>query len=169
MLVLPSDRNWNENPPASVVAFRDLVAGCLEGWDVELTAYDNDAPDAIESISAAVRAQVADLQVSISRHAGSDTVLVQFGDFGPIPFEDLAVAMGVASLEDLIAHMRPPVNPNQEDLCPFIGTGDALRMLNTWRCNNRLSTLSSSKDFRAELSEIATQVHKAAGFNESTS
>ena len=166
MLILPTDSWWKDGPPASVAAFRDFVAGQLEGWDVELTAYDNDARETPEDVSAAVQAQVADIRVSISRHAGSDAVVVQLGAFGPVPFEDLAVKMGAARLGDLVAHVCPPDDPSRVDLRPLVATDEALAMLDGWWRDKHLSASCRTPAFWASLNEIAAEVHKAAGLAE---
>lgn len=166
MLILPTDSHWKDGPPASVAAFRDFVADHLEGWDVQLTAYDNDAPEGPEDVSAAVRARVGDLHVSISRHAGSDTVLVQLGVSPPVPFEDLAVQMDAVATADLIARVRPPDDPDGIDLQPLVATDEALAMLNGWWRDRRLSTDSCTTEFWASLGDIAAKVHKSAGLVE---
>ena len=127
MLVLPTDRQWKTGPPAAIKRFRDTLAEDLgDAWNVALQAYDNDAPDDAEDISAEAVATHGDLVVSITRHAGFDTVLVGVGDVPPaIPFEDLAAACGWADKDQVLAL----ADQNPDDVKPLVRLEKTLWML----------------------------------------
>ena len=115
-------------------------------------------PRDLAHISAAVQARHGELHVSISRHATSDTILVQFRVYPPVPFEDLAVAMGKLDIEEVLNRVRPT---NDLDFQPLVPLEDALAKLAAWR--DKLTWAFGHDDFRTKLGDIAHQVAHEAG------
>lgn len=152
MLVERSSDAWY--PPDAIQAFRCHVAEALaEGWDVVLVAYDDDVPEDHAFISAAVVATSGRIRVDISRHAGSDTVLVRFGDSDPVPFEDLAVAKGELDRKHLV-ELSSVDDPNDARLLkPLVCLHRVLEILRDWR--DQLH-----KDLHPENSEVAARLQR---------
>ena len=154
MLVDRSSHAWH--PPDAVEAFRCHVAqGLDEGWQVDISAYDNDVPEDHAFISAAVVARSGRIRVDISRHAGNDTVFVRFGESDPVPFEDLAIAKGELdrSQLDALSYIDDPDDPSL--LQPLVGLDRALNLLREWR--DQLH-----KDRHPDNSRVATQLRGIA-------
>ena len=131
MIILPGDPNWIDNPPDTINCFLQLIIEHLsDSWTVSLSAYDCDLPDAVENISAEVCASYGDLELTITRHARCDTVLVGIRDVSrKFPFEDLAVVCGWAKMDDLLGLL----DKNPLDLNPLIPLEDVLRLVNDSR------------------------------------
>ena len=134
MLIDLSSPQWKDPPatPKAVTEFqRQIVCGLGGGWEVELLAYDDsDACNGPENVSASLKAKHPQngVYVGISRHVGSDSVLVRFGDRGPFPFEDLAVATGIAEEDALIDLVKDAFNEAQpKPLVEFEAMLEALR------------------------------------------
>lgn len=155
MLVLPTDPQWKGRRPANVTSFLDFLAERLDAWTVTLTAYDNDAPDDLDSISAEVLASYGDLLVSITRHAGFDTILVGLRGASPtFPFEDLAAACEWTSKESVLALADQDPNDHQ----PLFPLEDALGILDQSR--DELPDQLKSHRFRGHLRSIADEFGK---------
>lgn len=154
MLIVPPDPQWKVGPPGSVGEFRNLVAGRLgDAWDVALAAYDNDAPDDVADISAQINASDGALLVSITRHAGFDTVLVGLSGVPPakVPLEDIAAASGWVAEESVLAL----ADQESDDLQPFLPLNDALGFLDESR--SVLAGQLQDADYLARLREIAAR------------
>ena len=132
MLLEPPSPQWGKAPHA-VTAFRnEIVRGLGGDWEVQLTAYDDsDACTDPAHVAAAFKASNQQgIGVDISRHAGSDSVLVSIRGRGPFPFEDLAVATGVAEEQDLINLVKDAFNG--KDPQPLVAFDGVLRKLRDW-------------------------------------
>ena len=160
MLILPTDPHWQNGPPLAIERFRKFVAKHLgDAWTVALTAYDNDAPTEVDYISAEVRASHEvqgshdEVLVSVTRHAGFDTVLVGMTGVVPptVPFEDLAAASGWASKEEVLALAGQDLD-NVEPLRPL---DCALSLLG--KSPNDLAAKLQDTTFRAQLQQIANE------------
>ena len=155
MLVLPADPLWQADapPPASIQEFQDDVAGKLgAAWDVTLTAYDNDSPADPAGVSVSLRACHGDLVVSVTRHAGSDSVLIGLRGAEPsIPFEDIAVAKHHIGEDEVLARAH-----RDPDECPPLVTLDkALWLLGEW-CDD-LPVELANHEFAGSLNRIAAK------------
>ena len=140
MLILPNNPRWKDGRPALVDQFRSLVASRLgDAWTVKLTAYDDACGVAINDIahvSAAIHASCDAMLVSISRHRGFDTVLVELPRVPPhtVPFEDLAAALCWVPEDDVLA-LADQEPPHLQPLLPF---------------DDVLSFLDQSRELRAD-------------------
>ena len=160
MFVDRSSHAWH--PPDAVEAFRCHVArGLDEGWDVDISAYDNDVPENHAFISAAVVAKSGRIRVDISRHAGNDTVFVRFGESDPVPFEDLAIAKGELDPRqlDALSSIDDPDYPSL--LEPLVSFDRVLRLLREWRDQLHKDLHPNNSRVAAQLREIADGI--AAG------
>ena len=160
MLIDRASQAWN--PPHAVEAFRLCVAnGLAEGWHVELVAYDDDVPQDIAFISAAVEATWDRISVHFSRHAGGDVVLVRFGESDPVPFEDLAVAKGALCRKKLLDCARSVDADDPSLLTPLVPFDRVLNLLRKWRRELHEDLNPENADRAAELRQIMDEV--AAG------
>ena len=154
MLVERSSDAWC--PPDAIQAFRCHVAEILaEGWDVVLVAYNDDVPENHAFISAAVVATSGRIRVDISRHAGSDTVLVRFGECDPVPFEDLAVAKGELDRNELVERSSADDTNDPRLLKPLVRLHRVLELLREWR--DQLH-----KDLHPDNSTVAAQLQRVS-------
>ena len=154
MLVERSSNAWY--PPDAIQAFHLHVAETLaEGWDVVLVAYDDDVPDSHAFISAAVVATSGRIRVDISRHAGSDTVLVRFGESDPVPFEDLAVVKGELDRNELVELSSTDDPKDPRLLKPLVRLQRVLELLREWR--DQLH-----KDLHPDNSKVAAQLQRVS-------
>lgn len=157
MLVDRSSHAWH--PPDAVEAFRCHVAqGLDEGWQVDISAYDNDVPENHAFICAAVVARSGRIRVDISRHAGNDTVFVRFGESDPVPFEDLAIAKGELdrSQLDALSYIDDPDDPSL--LQPLVCFDRVLELLRVWRDELHEDLHPDNSKVAAQLREIADGV-----------
>ena len=155
MLVLPSDPRWNDGPPAVIDTFRQSVAEHLgDAWNVRLTAYDNDAPDEQQAISAEVQATHGDVLLSITRHAGFDMVLVELRGATPrtVPFEDLAAVCGWVSRDEVLGlALQDP----KEEFGPVLPLGEALDRLD--QCREELQAWLTDEHVAAQLQSMSDE------------
>lgn len=157
MLVDRTSDAWN--PPGAIEEFRCHVAeGLADGWDVNLVAYDDEVPENPAFISAAVVATSRRLRVDISRHAGHDTVLVRFGESGPVPFEDLAVAKGRLDRKQLV-ELASADDPDDDNLLkPPVCFRQVLELLREWRDQLQEDLHPENAKVAAQLRMIADEV-----------
>ena len=145
--------------PDAVEAFRCHVAeGLAEGWDVVLVAYDDDIPEDHAFISAAVVATSGRIRVDFSRHAGSDMVLVRFGESDPVPFEDLAVAKGELDRNQLV-ELASADDPDDASLLkPLVRLHRVLSLLREWRDQLHMDLHPENARVAAQLRKISDEV-----------
>ena len=153
MFVLPKDPKWKDGPPEAIDHFLKIVSAHLgDAWTVKLSAYDSIAPENLDNISAKVQASYRDVEVSITRHGGFDTVLVgKKGDSQTFPFEDLAAVCGWTHKAKVLAL----ANKTPEPFNPLVPLNKALRTLN--RSRDDLITQLKSSDFRARLDRFSDE------------
>ena len=149
-------------PPDAVRDFQGQVAQGLGGvWTVDIVAYDDDVPEDTAFISASlVAATQGGLRVQISRHGGTDQVLVALGESAPVPFEDLAVATGEFCIDELVRRAAADVD---EELCPVVPFPRTLELLHDWGCELPDALSPNNEHTATSLRQIADQVVAAAG------
>ena len=150
-------------PLQSVARFRSMVAARLgEPWAVEVTAYDDESPEDLRSISAEVLASIDGLSVRIARHAGCDTVLVLHRDSPPVPVEDVLVALGRVPLEEILNHVRPGAEEIKvKPPVPLPQTLDVLRE----ECRQLIRKFRDA-EFRKHLRDLSDRIAHEAGLFE---
>ncbi len=132
MLVYPSDAKWDD-PPIAVEAFRCEVAdGLSDGWQVELEVFEDNAPESVDFVSAAIIATFGRVRVEISRHGGGNVVLVQFDSSDLVPFEDLAVEKGELDRELLLERASCGNANDEAALEPLVPFDRILYLLRSW-------------------------------------
>ena len=153
MFVLPKDPKWKDGPPEAIDHFLKFVSAHLgDAWTVKLSAYDSIAPENLDNISAKVQASYRDLEVSITRHGGFDTVLVGLkGDSQMFPFEDLAAMCGWTHKAKVLALANKTPEPSN----PLVPLNKALRTLNQSR--GELIAEIKNPEFRAQLQSFAEE------------
>ena len=152
MLVTPSTQREIAKAPTSILGFRDSVSqGLGNGWNVQLTAYDDDEAE-LEGISAELLATSGSLVVTITHHAGFDTVLVGLSGNAPtIPIEDLAVACNKLDKQELLALAdQDPIEAQ-----PILHLKDAIHFLKDSR--QSLQVNLKNERFHAKLNSIAAE------------
>jgi len=113
-------------------AVRDFVEWTLdrlgEEWTIKVDAFDGDVDDPRHLSAALTAHSVNGLVVTIIRHLGRDAVLVSAGSSEPVPFEDLAVILGVLDLDDMLeAGSRAIDDLPTESLVPLENALDLIR------------------------------------------
>ena len=152
--------------PEGVSQFCKDVADRLgDGWRVTVIDFLDEGPaDDPSALSVAIDAITpAGVAVSICRDRGADSVLLNYRDCDPVPFEDLAVVKKTLDLEELMA--RAALHPDDDAILePLISLDDVLDSLRDWR-----DELPRDLDLRNHHAEenfrrISDSVAKAAGF-----
>ena len=101
------------------------------------------------------------IETTVTIDRGTANVMVRNAGADPVPFEDLAVAMGVLELDTLLDRVRDE-KPQEEVGEPVIGVREALECVSMW--GPELATTLSQPETAQHLRYIADQVAKATGF-----
>ena len=102
-----------------------------DGWQVELEGFEDNAPENVDFVSAAIVATCGQVRAEISRHGGGNVVLVQFDSSDLVPFEDLAVVRGELDRE-LLLECASCGNADAAALEPLVLFNRILYLLRSW-------------------------------------